>query len=470
MGGNSRITDCTARISERVGENDIRSAILLALELREMCRAEYGDSHRFYVRSLLLLADLYASTGNAAQAQAALLQALVILKKHELEGSRLLPTVLAKLSAVYAMQGRADAALPLQREAEEVAAQGAAGKARAASPFRSVNLVRVGGEDPLGALDNLELKAPRDTPEITSVRRQRGRSQGGVLSKARALLRFRKFTAADCVECSVFAPATVAPNTTFMVQAFAHLYEQMEETKHLARQYDVDTSYLVSRSLDLEIARGTQLLFRLSVPGLEIDEPVQTLVWRGHPEPVQFGVHVPDSIEAGTLIGSLSVAMASIPVGHIKFKLKIGTDAQAQEETELAEESAQRYRSVFISYASEDRDEVVKRVQLLRALHIHFFQDIWSLEPGARWEKMLYRYIDESDLFLLFWSNTAKNSAWVTKEVSYALSRKAQDETKPPEIIPIPLEGPPVVTPPEGLQGIHFADPMLYLLLKSQGN
>ena len=61
----------------------------------------------------------------------------------------------------------------------------------------------------------------------------------------------------------------------------------------------------------------------------------------------------------------------------------------------------------------------MKRVQMLDRLHdrLHFkyFQDVLDLEPGERWERALYRHIDESDLFLLFWSSNAKQSVWGTE-------------------------------------------------------
>ncbi|MGA2076968.1 MAG: hypothetical protein ABSH52_26050 [Terriglobia bacterium] len=44
---------------------------------------------------------------------------------------------------------------------------------------------------------------------------------------------------------------------------------------------------------------------------------------------------------------------------------------------------------------------------MLSRLRIKYFQGALSLEPGERWQKALYRHIDESDLFLLFWSSAA---------------------------------------------------------------
>ena len=39
--------------------------------------------------------------------------------------------------------------------------------------------------------------------------------------------------------------------------------------------------------------RGTKLVFGLTMPGLRVDDPVQSMVWLGTTESVQFGVSIP---------------------------------------------------------------------------------------------------------------------------------------------------------------------------------
>ena len=63
-------------------------------------------------------------------------------------------------------------------------------------------------------------------------------------------------------------------------------------------------------------------------------------------------------------------------------------------------------------------------MQMLDVLKTKFFQDILSLDAGDRWEKKLYENIDRCDLFLLFWSQAAKDLQWVLKEAEYALAHQ----------------------------------------------
>jgi hypothetical protein len=149
------------------------------------------------------------------------------------------------------------------------------------------------------------------------------------------------------------------------------------------------------------------------------------------------------------------------------FKIKIVGHEESQTTRKSllpAGESVRRYRRAFISYASQDRPEVLKRVQMLRLARIRYFQDVLKLEPGDRWERKLYLHIDKSDLFLLFWSTHAKESEWVLNEVRYAIKRKGGDESAPPQLIPVVLEGPPVPLPPKELAHLHFDDYLTYFM------
>ena len=111
--------------------------------------------------------------------------------------------------------------------------------------------------------------------------------------------------------------------------------------------------------------------------------------------------------------------------------------------------------------------EVLKRVQMLERVKIDFFQDVLSLEPGERWAKALYKNIDRSDVFLLFWSSNAKKSKWVLREVRYAMNLHGGDDLAPPEIVPVLIEGPPPVAPPPELKDLHFNDKFLYFIAGS---
>lgn len=268
----------------------------------------------------------------------------------------------------------------------------------------------------------------------------------------------------DLVDCAVFAPSSVAEGRLFVVQVFAYLPEQSAVVQGLAQEFDKQAERRAVESLELEIERDSTLTFHLGLPGLWIKDPVQHLRWKGIPDSVKFSVTVPRVLYAASVIGTVTISRASVPVGHLKFKIEISEADALASAPAPANVDAHFYKTAFISYAAQDRREVLKRVQLLPRLKIKTFQDVLELEPGARWEKEIYRHIDESDLFLLFWSTAAKQSLWVMKEVQYALRGKGNNDFAPPEIIPVIIEGPPPPSPPVELAHLHFDDYFLYFM------
>jgi uncharacterized protein YjbI with pentapeptide repeats len=288
----------------------------------------------------------------------------------------------------------------------------------------------------------------------------------------RIALRFRQLialsaTPVDPVDCSVFAPPSVRTGDWLMVQIFIHRPDQTEEAGDLAKELDEEARRRGFQTLEMEIERGAVLNVEIRVPGIKFDVPILDLRWLGRPTYVAFRTLVPDAASVGIVAGNVTVRRGDVPIGSITLKITIlGPHEPPPMRTALlpVAESARRYRKAFISYASPDRPEVLKRVQMLRLARIRYFQDVLKLEPGDRWERKLYHHIDRSDLFLLFWSTNAKKSEWVLKETLYAKSRKGSDPNAPPDIVPVIIEGPPVPAPPDELSDLHFNDYLIYFM------
>jgi len=275
----------------------------------------------------------------------------------------------------------------------------------------------------------------------------------------------------DCMDCTVFAPPKVSVGQKVLVQVWVHVPEKADEARELASEMDSTTRLRAFAPLDRPAPEGTRhtlarLTFGLTIPGLEIDDPVRSLVWRWRTQSVQFGVTVPSGRSLGNLIGTVTIAQDTIPIGRVKFSLFVEASAARVREMTSVSDGMKRYTFAFVSYASKDLDKVLARVQMLNSLGIRYFMDLLHLEPGDPFERKLYRQIDECDLFLLFWSSSARDSKWVLNEVRYALSRKAGDDLAPPEIRPVIIEGPPIVEPPEELAHLHFNDKLRYFMGK----
>ncbi len=268
----------------------------------------------------------------------------------------------------------------------------------------------------------------------------------------------------DPVDCTVFSPPEVRAEDSLLVQVFAHVPQKAEEADLLAREFDEATQRRGVTSLGTQIARGSKLSVELTIRNLTVCDPVQDLTWRGRTEAVQFEVAVPVDCRPQTVIGTALISQDTVPIGQVRFKLKV-VGERANVATEAAPAGrATRYAKAFVSYASKDRSQVFPRVQMLPAVGIQFFQDVLSLDPGDRWANKLYEYIDESDVLFLFWSTAAKQSEWVEREWRYGLERKGDDFIRP-----VIIEGPPGPAPPPDLAHLHFSDKMLYFVHAQRG-
>lgn len=268
---------------------------------------------------------------------------------------------------------------------------------------------------------------------------------------------------ADLVDCSVFAPPVAAPGAQIIVQVFLHLPQQAERATFLASVVDPTAALKGVKTLEAEIPRGARVTVSFSCKDLDVDEPEQTLVWRGEPTFAQFVVALPTNSHGRSFMPVVRISVDGTLLGRLVFR--VSAEANVTERTaQPAGVSARRYQRAFVSYAAADRKRVLERVQMLQATRISFFQDVLSLDPGTRWQKELFKEIDQCDLFLLFWSSSAKDSEWVIKEALYALERQSRSTDELPDIVPVILEGPPPVVPPPSLNEIHFDDRLRYLI------
>lgn len=273
---------------------------------------------------------------------------------------------------------------------------------------------------------------------------------------------------AEPVDAAVFCPPTVGRATAFLVQVFLYPPALAEVARAEAHAADAGAERRGVLSLPLDVPRGTRIDLRLEMPGLRVDEPDTVLVWRGTLTAAQFDVAVPVDAALGTVIGRIQFSIAGVPAGTLRFRVTVAALATC-ETARAAEVAVRRYRRAFVSYSSKDRAEVLRRVQAFRIAGLSVFQDFLDLEPGDRWEHELYREIDDCDVLLLFWSRAAAVSPWVAKEIDYALARKQGQDDRPPDIQPVPIEGPPIPTPPEKLRHLHFNDALLAHIATAQG-
>lgn len=252
----------------------------------------------------------------------------------------------------------------------------------------------------------------------------------------------------------MFAPRTAPPGVSISVQVFLHMPGWRSAAHALATTIDPGTAMHGISTLEVELARGARVQIRLDVPGASV-EGEASLRWHGHTQGRSFQVVLPAGATGRQFNAKVLFFLDRAPIGWVSFVLTCATGPDSEDLVPQGNRS-RRYRYAFISYASEDRSEVEKRLQTLRALRIDYFHDILSLEPGDRWERRLYEEIDRCDLFILFWSRAAGRSEWVAKEIDRALGRRRSTPDELPDISPVALESLKLAPPPPALAEYHF--------------
>jgi hypothetical protein len=247
------------------------------------------------------------------------------------------------------------------------------------------------------------------------------------------------------VHFSITSPSTIVSAKPFEIYVWAHLDAQRDEVLHRATQAQGPDLTVKSKG-PVGIAAHTLLTVSLVVDSATVEPPDDTLLWQGDIACISFVVTT--SVAAPSqLRGCLTVRAEGLEIARLRFLLE--QPAAAQENI---------HRSAFASYASEDLAQVIGRIQALNkvAPWIDVFWDRAHLRSGEYWEKRLFEEIDMRDVFYLFWSRNAQNSAWVNKEWEHAFDAKGVDF-----IDPFPLETPDLAPPPDKLKAKHFNDPIL---------
>jgi TIR domain len=264
------------------------------------------------------------------------------------------------------------------------------------------------------------------------------------------------------VDVSVFAPSAAPPAASLLVQVFIHSAADFASVLTFTQGLNLGGR----PSLLVHIIRGTRLQIGLDGRGLAVDEPHQTLVWHGSPTAASFVVTLPQET-ARNYLPIVRVAIDGKPVGRIAFQIMVDNDITTPV-SKINCKRALRYRSAFLSYASQDRQEVLRRAQMLRALDVELFQDLLSLKPGDRWNEQIMAKIGEAELFVLFWSRHAKRSRWVQREIERAQQCQREHPEGLPDVAPVILDTPSRAPPPQELSHLHMNDTIAYLIAAEQ--
>lgn len=253
------------------------------------------------------------------------------------------------------------------------------------------------------------------------------------------------------VMVSSFVPPNLRKGKWFTIQSWLHFVSDYLEVEDRASGTNHGTT--VGKKFGLKVNKGALVTFQLMPGELEFRsglEESSSLVsytrWNGNPTNVEFQVRCPVDISANELIERIEIFVDEVPIGVCTIQLAFQNDS-----AHASASSFDSIKTVFVSYSSEDKRQVIGRLQALEAsIGLIPFLDVLEIRCGEDWEEKLIREVPTKDAFLLFWSENARESEWVEREWRLALDKRGIKYIKP-----MPLEP---VDPPAELAKLQFAD------------
>jgi len=269
----------------------------------------------------------------------------------------------------------------------------------------------------------------------------------------------------DNVHFTLTGPRVLALGRVHELRFWVHLEEQRSTVlRRASAAHGLPISEISEKSEGpYPLQRGSRLSIRLRIDGLKCLDSHKWITWTGEIGSTAFVVDVPASASEKTYPATASIRLNGCEIARMSFVVRVGP---AKPDINEIPSITTTHRSAFASYASQDRVEVLKRIQGIEAAYkgLDVFVDVVDLRSGQNWEQELKRRISKSDVFYLFWCRHAKGSEWVDKEWHWALEAKGKDF-----IDPIPLEAPDVAPPPQELTAKHFNDPLLAFIAAAGG-
>jgi serine/threonine-protein kinase len=268
----------------------------------------------------------------------------------------------------------------------------------------------------------------------------------------------------DHVHFTITAPSRLEPGGSCELYFWVHLEKQRRSIigrAMLALGVRKPEGMVVKSEGPVSLARGTVVSARVSIRGLNVDPSEKSVVWSGDTGCASFVIAVPPGTAQRQYHGTVSIRVNSCEIARMDFLLRVaGRSGRVPAKLK-------RHATAFASYASEDRDAVLARVQGMQkvAPWLKVFMDVVDLRSGELWEDKLYKVIRGSDIFYLFWCSHARASKWVDREWRYAYAKRGLEF-----IDPVPLEPPQSAPPPDELKTKHFNDLWTELNAKAHGS
>ncbi len=254
------------------------------------------------------------------------------------------------------------------------------------------------------------------------------------------------------VSFTAITPKNIKKGKRYLLRVAMYEVNHEEIVQKIIEEFQEEVQKISKSSFEIQTGKKVTLkLFTNDFPFTELEE---SMIWNKEACDFSFLFQVPKEYDNDDILFFIKILIDDVLVGKMEFLVKL-----EEKDLQNIKLEMNKIKKAFISYASQNRDEVLTCIQGMQKVcpDIDFFLDVLKLRSGNHWEEKLWEEIEKSDVFYLFWSTYAKDSPWVMKELECALKTKGLSF-----IEPVPLESPKKCPPPKSLESLHFNDWEIY--------
>ena len=261
------------------------------------------------------------------------------------------------------------------------------------------------------------------------------------------------------VDFSVVAPEKVKPGSSALVDILMYTKSQRKIVQKAIRQAKEKATEAARSAGSVSVRQGSCVTVVLSSDDAAVAEDSETLIWSGDALDFQFRFSLPEGYAKKQADFSCNILFDGIHITRLYFSIAVNS-AKTVPVKFVRKDS----KKAFVSYSHKDKQRVVEQLYAIQSVapKLKFWMDSQSMAAGDSWRPAIVTAIKSADVFLLFWSLSAKESPEVRKEWEYALALEQAPKRRRNGarfISPVPLDDPKDCPPPDELSDLHFGDP-----------
>lgn len=268
---------------------------------------------------------------------------------------------------------------------------------------------------------------------------------------------------------SAYYPRQAAANTDYGFYVYAHLPDALINID--VQQFSSDLGGRIPKAKVADehalIEDRAMLTAMVHCDNLKFNQMGVMQQWQAPFTRFDFRFTADEAFVDDLVTGRIAILMGLIEIASIDFQIMvtpanpiamldaIPTDPLTASHYD-ASATSNLYQKIFISYSRKDTviAEQYRAIQMMAGNIV--FMDTHSIRAGEDWEVALKRFIDDADVFQLFWSSHSAQSDHVKFEWDYALQQRCP-ETKCVQFIRPTYWEKPLADIPEALGHLHFA-------------